>query len=58
MSGPQNMTSSKTQGSKWLLLTAATRPFVVIQPDVTMVNIALQQVGASVGSGICNLDGS
>jgi DHA2 family methylenomycin A resistance protein-like MFS transporter len=43
-------------GPKQLLLTAATLGFVVVELDVTAVNIALQQIGASFGAGVTGLE--
>jgi hypothetical protein len=36
-------------GSKRLVLTSASLGFVVVQLDVTIVNVALQQIGGSFG---------
>src|SRR5262249_20629771 len=47
--------SGETERSKWLLLAGASLGFVVVQLDVTIVNVALQQVAVSLGSGVAGL---
>jgi DHA2 family methylenomycin A resistance protein-like MFS transporter len=42
-------------GSKRLLLTATSLGFVVVQLDVTIVNVALQKIGASFGGSVSSL---
>jgi MFS transporter, DHA2 family, methylenomycin A resistance protein len=45
----------KTKQSDRLLLTGASLGFAVVQLDVTIVNVALQQIGVSFGSGVSGL---
>jgi MFS transporter, DHA2 family, methylenomycin A resistance protein len=47
--------SDRRSGSKRLLLTATSLGFVVVQLDVTIVNVALQQIGASFGGSVAGL---
>jgi MFS transporter, DHA2 family, methylenomycin A resistance protein len=47
--------SGEMNASNRLLLTGATLGFVVVQLDVTIVNVALQQIGASLGSAVSGL---
>jgi MFS transporter, DHA2 family, methylenomycin A resistance protein len=49
------MASGEPKRSKQLLLTGATLGFVVVQLDVTIVNVALQQIGTSLGGGVSGL---
>jgi len=49
------MGSGETKRSNRLLLTGATLGFVVVQLDVTIVNVAFQQIGASFGSRVSAL---
>jgi DHA2 family methylenomycin A resistance protein-like MFS transporter len=50
------MDSAERKPSNRLLLTGATLGVVVVQLDVTIVNVALQQIGASFGSGVSGLE--
>lgn len=43
------------RNAKRLLLTGTTLGFVVVQLDVTIVNVAIQQIGASLGGAVSSL---
>ena len=47
--------SGETKRSNRFLLVGATLGFVVVQLDVTIVNVALQQIGTSLESGVSGL---
>lgn len=47
--------SGETKHSNQLLLTAATLGFAVVELDVTIVNVGLEEIGISLGSGVVKL---
>jgi MFS transporter, DHA2 family, methylenomycin A resistance protein len=47
--------SELNRASKALLLTGTTLGFVVVQLDVTIVNVALQEIGMALGGGVSGL---
>jgi MFS transporter, DHA2 family, methylenomycin A resistance protein len=52
---PGRSTRLHEAGSKNLLLTGASLGFVVVLLDVTIVNVALQQIDSSIGAGVSGL---
>jgi MFS transporter, DHA2 family, methylenomycin A resistance protein len=51
----QDTSATHSRQSDWLLLTGATLGFLVVMLDVTIVNVALHQIGTSLGSGVAGL---
>lgn len=47
--------TAPSPGSRALTLTATSLGFVVVQLDVTIVNVALQSIGKTIGGGVANL---
>lgn len=50
-----DVTAAPSSGSRALTLTAMSLGFVVVQLDVTIVNVALQSIGKAIGGGVTNL---
>ena len=51
----QDTNATHSKQPDWLLLAGATLGFLVVMLDVTIVNVALHQIGTSLGSGVAGL---
>ncbi len=51
----QDTSATHSRQPDWLLLAGATLGFLVVMLDVTIVNVALHQIGTSLGSGVAGL---